>query len=141
MATLLLKTEPSEFSFADLVSRKVATWDGVANPAALIALRSVRKGDELLIYHTGGEKAVVGLAVAVSDAYADPSRTDLAPDGQPKFAVVDLKAVRAAKSPATLAAMKADVRFKDFALIKQSRLSAMVVPQALDAAIRRMAGL
>ena len=68
MATFLLKTEPSEYSFADLQRDKSTLWTGVSNAAALIHLRSICKGDELFIYHTGDEKAIVGLARAAGDA-------------------------------------------------------------------------
>ena len=131
MATFLFKTEPSEFSFQDLVKKKQASWDGVANPAALIALRSVRKGDEIFIYHTGDEKAIVGTATAAGLPYPDPKRPELTPDGAPKFAVIDLKAGKPAKTPFSLKELKADARFADFALIKQSRLSVMPVPDDL----------
>ena len=141
MPTYLLKTEPGTFSYADLVKVKRTTWDGVSNPGALAALRAVRTGDELLIYHTGDEKAIVGLARAVGDAYADPKQPGMTAAGEIKFAVVDLAPVREAKAPATLASIKADPRFKDFALVRQARLSVMLVPAALDKALRKMAGL
>jgi len=141
MPTFLLKTEPTTYSYADLVRDRKATWDGVANPAALATLRSIKKGDELLIYHTGDEKSVVGLAKAASDAFEDPKQPGKTSDGQPKFAVVDLAPVKAAKTPVTLAAIKADKRFADFVLVKQARLSVMPVPPALDKVIRQLAGL
>jgi len=137
----LLKTEPSEYSFDDLRREKRCVWSGVSNPAALIALRSIKKGDLAFIYHTGDEKAVVGLARALSAAYQDPDRPGLNDRGEPKFAVVDLAPVKAARTPLTLAAMKADKRFADFALLKQSRLSAMPVPADLAALIRASTGL
>jgi predicted RNA-binding protein with PUA-like domain len=109
----LLKTEPSTYSFADLQREKRTRWEGVKNAAALINLRKMAVGDEVLIYHTGSEKAVVGTARVVT---ADP-----------KGGVVELEALRALKRPVTLAAIKADPAFKDFALVKISRLSAMPV--------------
>jgi predicted RNA-binding protein with PUA-like domain len=141
MATFLLKTEPSTYSFADLVRDKRCTWDGVTNAAALIHLRSIKKGDEVLIYHTGDEKAIVGLARATSNAYEDPRQPGKTPQGQPKFAVIDLAPAKAAKSPVTLAAIKADQAFADFALVKISRLSVMPVPPAIEKALRETAGL
>lgn len=142
MATFLLKTEPSTFSFADMQRDKRCTWDGVANPAALGHLRTMREGDEALIYHTGDEKRIVGLARVVKAPYADPKQPGTTPDGKPKFAVVDLVPVKAAACDgATLAAIKADPRFKDFALVRLSRLSVMPVPSALDKALRKLAGL
>jgi len=141
MATFLIKTEPSTYGYADLVREKRATWNGVSNPAALIHLRSVRAGDELLVYHTGDEKAVVGLARAVSGAYEDPAQPGRTPDGKPKFAVFDLVPLRAAPRPVALGAIKADPRFADFGLVKISRLSVVPVPAQTDRALRAMAGL
>jgi predicted RNA-binding protein with PUA-like domain len=120
----LLKTEPSTYAWADLVRERRATWDGVANPSALGHLRAMRKGDEAFIYHTGDEKAIVGIARVASDAYADPKLAD------PKRVVVDLEPVRALKHPVTLASVKADKRFADFALVRISRLSVMPVTPA-----------
>ncbi|HZW05652.1 MAG TPA: EVE domain-containing protein [Phycisphaerales bacterium] len=141
MATHLLKTEPSTYSFDDLVREKRARWDGVSNAAALINLRAIRKGDDLLIYHSGEDKAVVGLARALSDAYEDPARPGTTPDGRPKFAVVDLAPLKGAKTPVTLAAIKADARFKELGLVRISRLSVMPVPAPMDRALRVIAGL
>jgi predicted RNA-binding protein with PUA-like domain len=141
MATFLLKTEPGEYSFADLQKDGSTCWSGVSNPAALAAIRTMRKGDEAFIYHTGSEKAVVGVAKVASSAYEDPDQPGLSAAGEPKFAVVDLKPLRPAKTPVTLAAIKADARFKDFALVRQSRLSVMPVPPALDTLLRKLAGL
>jgi predicted RNA-binding protein with PUA-like domain len=117
----LLKTEPSTYAWADLVRERRATWDGVANPSALGHLRAMRKGDEAFIYHTGDEKAIIGIARVASEPYADPKLAD------PKRVVVDLEPVRALKHPVTLASVKADKRFADFALVRISRLSVMPV--------------
>jgi predicted RNA-binding protein with PUA-like domain len=95
MATFLLKTEPGTYSFDDLVRDKKATWDGVKNAAALIAIRSMKKGDEAFIYHTGDEKAIVGTAIVTRGAYEDPKNPGLNAKNEPKFAVVDLKPGRA----------------------------------------------
>ncbi len=141
MATFLLKTEPSEFGYGDLVSKKFATWDGVSNAAALIHLRSARKGDEAFIYHTGDEKAIVGLARIVSDPYEDPAQPGRNDKGQPKFAVLDIKPLHAVKTPLTLAAMKGDERFAGFDLLRISRLSVMAVPPQVDKLIRTLTGL
>ena len=141
MATFLLKTEPGDYSYADLVKDKKTTWTGVKNAAALGHLRTVRKGDELFIYHTGDEKAIVGLAQAASDAFEDPKQPGKTPDGKPKFAVIDLKPLRAAKSPVTLSQIKADKRFKDFELVTIGRLSVMPVPPEIDKPLRALAGL
>ena len=141
MPTFLMKTEPTDYSFADLVKDKQTMWSGVSNPAALARLRTIRKGDEVFIYHPGDEKAIVGLAQAAGQPYEDPNRPGKTDAGEPKFAVIDLKALRAAKTPATLAEIKADKRFKDFALVRQGRLSVMEVPPDLDALLRKMTGL
>ncbi len=137
----LLKSEPGEYSFADLVREKRCVWSGVSNPGALIALRSIRKGDEIFIYHTGNEKAIVGLAKAASNPYEDPERPGTTNDGLPKFAVVDLTPGKPAKTLVTLTAIKADSRFEAFGLVTQSRLSAMPVPEALAKVLREWAGL
>lgn len=141
MATFLLKTEPGTYSFADLLREKRTCWSGVSNAAALIHLRSMRIGDECFIYHTGDEKSIVGLARVVRNPYEDPQQPGTTADGLPKFAVVDLAPLRAAKLPVSLASIKSDKRFADFGLVKQSRLSVMPVPPALDALLRRMSGL
>jgi predicted RNA-binding protein with PUA-like domain len=72
MAFWLMKTEPSKFSYGDLEREKRAVWDGVTNNTALIHIRAMRKGDRALIYHSGGEKSIVGIADIVSDSYSDP---------------------------------------------------------------------
>lgn len=141
MPTLLLKTEPSDYSFDDLLRDKLCTWDGVANPQARIVLRGARVNDEAIIYHTGDEKCIVGLARVVAEPSEDPNEPGTTPEGLPKAPVLKLKPLRAAKVRVTLAQIKGDARFASFALVKQARLSAMVVPPALDKALRTMAGL
>jgi len=141
MPTFLLKTEPSDFSFADLLRDKTCVWTGVANPQARIFLRTMKLGDSALIYHTGDAKAIVGLAKVTKSAYEDPAQPGLNDEAKPKAPVVDLAPVKAAKSPVTLAAIKADKRFADFALVKSSRLSVMPVPADLDKILRTLAGL
>jgi predicted RNA-binding protein with PUA-like domain len=129
----LLKTEPREFSFDHLVREGRTTWDGVTNPLALRHLRAIRKGDELLIYHTGNERAVVGLAKAAGDPYPDPGKQD------PRVVVVNVAPVRRLAQPVRLDAIKADRRFGEFPLVRISRLSVMPVPAALWKAILAMA--
>lgn len=141
MATLLFKTEPDDFSWDDLVREKNAAWDGVSNAAALQALRTARKGDEVLIYHTGAQKAIVGLARVLGSPYEDPTQPGRTPKGDPKFAVVDIGPVKALKTPVTLEQMKADERFKEFSLVRVPRLSVMLVPAEIEKLIRKMAGL
>lgn len=141
MATFLLKTEPTVYSFEDLEREKRAVWDGVKNNAALGHLRTARKGDEVLIYHTGEEKRIVGLARVASDPYEDPKHPGKNDRGEPKLAVIDLAPVRRARTPGTLAQIKADPRFASFALVRQGRLSVMPVPPDLDRVLRSMSGL
>jgi len=141
VATWLVKTEPGEFSFDDLARKGAARWDGVSNAQALIHLRAMRDGDAVLVYHTGDEKAIVGLARVKGKPYEDPARPGKNDRGEAKFAVVDLKAVGAAREPVGLARIKADARFGTFALVKQGRLSVMPVPTDLAAVLRSWAGL
>jgi predicted RNA-binding protein with PUA-like domain len=140
MPTFLLKTEPSDYSFADLVREHETTWSGVRNPAALIAIRTMKKGDHVLVYHTGDEKAIVGLAKVVNTAYEDPANPGRNQRGEPAFAVVDLAPVKAAEAPVPLMRIKADTRFSRFGLVKQVRLSAMPVPPDLAKILREWAG-
>ena len=124
MSYWLLKTEPTTYAWADLARAGRAVWDGVKNPAALGHLRGMRPGDEVFIYHTGAEKAVVGVARVAAAAYPDPKA------GDPRLVVVDLEPVRPLAAPVTLAAVKADRRFADFALVRVPRLSVMPVTAA-----------
>ena len=141
MATVLLKTEPDDYSYDDLAREKRTAWTGVTNPTALMHMRSARKGDEALIYHTGNEKAIVGLASIVTDAYEDPDKPGTTAKGDTKFPLFEIKPLKKAKTPATLAAIKSDKRFADFELVTMSRLGVMPVPPKLDKALRQMAGL
>jgi len=141
MATYLCKTEPGDYSFDDLERDGKTVWDGVANPTANIHIRGVKRGDEILIYHTGSEKAVVGLARAVSDAYPDPERPEETAKGEVKYPVFDIEPVKRAGAAVTLKQIKSDGRFDDFPLVTMGRLSVMPVPKKLDAALRKMAKL
>lgn len=120
MAFWIFKTEPEAYSYDDLVRDDGAVWDGISNNAALLHLRSARRGDQALIYHTGDERRAVGLAEVTSDPYPDPRL------GDPKLVVVDVRPLRALARPVGLAAIKADPFFAEFALVRQGRLS--VVP-------------
>ncbi len=115
----LFKTEPSEYSYADLARDKRTTWEGVTNALALIHLRTVKKGDTVAVYHTGGEKAVVGLATVTKGAYADPKA------GDPKRVVVDLAPVRAFATPVPIATFRGDPVLQTTELVRNSRLSVM----------------
>jgi predicted RNA-binding protein with PUA-like domain len=117
----LFKEEPSHYNFDALVKDKKTVWSGVKNPLAQKHLRSVKKGDRIFYYHTGDEKSVVGIAKALGDAYPDPG------DKAGKASVVDVGPVKKLPRPVTLAEIKADTAFKDFALVRISRLSVMPV--------------
>lgn len=130
----LLKTEPSSYSYQDLERDRKTTWDGVSNPVALRNLRGMDKGDQVFIYHTGDEKAIVGIARVTRGAYPDPRGDD------PKLVVVDLEAVRPVKQQVTLAQVKADKRFVDFALARVPRLSVMPVSSAQWKSLLGLAG-
>jgi len=141
MATFLLKTEPDDYSFDDLVRDKRTHWSGVRNPTALMHMRSVRKGDEVFIYHTGKERRIAGLARVVSDVYEDPENPGLTAKGDLKGPIFDIEPVEAAGARYTLADIKGDERFKDFDLVRLSRLSAMPVPPEMDRILRKKTGL
>ena len=115
----IVKTEPSTYSYDDLARQKTAVWDGVKNNLALKHLRQMSPGDGVLVYHTGDEKAVVGVAEVTSEAYPDPKKKD------PKLAVVDLRAVGRLPRPVPLAEIKKDRAFADLALVRIGRLSVM----------------
>jgi len=120
----IVKTEPSTYSFDDLARQKTAVWDGVKNNLALKHLRQMKPGDRVLVYHTGDEKAVVGVAEVASQPYPDPKQKD------PKLAVVDLKAGERLPRPVPLAEIKGDRAFADLALVRIGRLS--VMPASAD---------
>jgi predicted RNA-binding protein with PUA-like domain len=117
----LFKTEPSVYSFQQLQKDKKTMWDGVKNNLALKNLKDISKGDEILIYHTGDEKAAVGVARALGGAYPDPSQKN------PRMFVVDIEAVKTLPRPVTLAEVKANKKLADFDLVRLSRLSIMKV--------------
>ena len=117
----LFKEEPSHYSFDALVKDRRAVWSGVKNPVAQKHLHAVKRGDSIFYYHTGNEKSVVGIAIALGDAYPDPE------DSTGRSAVVDVGPVRKLERPVTLAEIKADARFKAFPLVRISRLSVMPV--------------
>ena len=114
----ILKTEPSTYSFDDLARETNAVWDGVRNPVAIKHLRNMQPGDQVLIYHTGDERAVIGHAEVTSAAYPDPKDGDLV--------VVNLRAGKRLARPVLLSEIKADRAFMDLGLVRMGRLS--VVP-------------
>ena len=119
----LFKEEPENYSYDDLVRDGKTSWTGVRNPVAQRNLRSVKKGDKIFFYHTGKEKAVVGICRATADAYPDPA------DKAGTLYAVDVEPVKKLGSPVTLASVKADKRFADFPLTRVPRLSVMAVPE------------
>jgi predicted RNA-binding protein with PUA-like domain len=122
MAHWILKTEPSEYSFADLRRDKRTRWGGITNAQALIHVRQMAKGDEALIYHTGDERALVGHAKVLGAPYADPEQ------GDPRLVAVDIGAGQPLPRPITLAEIKADPAFATLGLVRQGRLSVVPVP-------------
>jgi predicted RNA-binding protein with PUA-like domain len=134
MALWLFKEEPDTYSFADLQRDKTATWDGVTNALAQKHLRAVKKGDKAFFYHTGDEKAVVGVMEVTADS------TPAADDETGKRVVVTVKPLRALKNPVTLAAIKADKAFAGWELVRVPRLSVMPVSEDLWKKIEAMSG-
>ncbi|HEY2228485.1 MAG TPA: EVE domain-containing protein [Xanthobacteraceae bacterium] len=126
MATWLLKTEPETFSWDDQLKRgpKGEPWTGVRNFTARRHLMEMKKGDHAFFYHTGDEKQIVGIAEVIRESYKDPT------DADGKFLAVDVKAVEPLPKPVTLAAIRAEPRLKDMALVKYSRLSVQPVTAA-----------
>lgn len=128
-----MKEEPTHYSFDDLVRDGRTSWTGVRNPLAQKHLRAIAKGDRIFFYHTGNEKAVVGIARAAGAAYPDPA------DKAGKLFAVDVEPVRKLKQPVTLAAIKADDAFASFPLVRMPRLSVMPVTEAEWKRIEAMA--
>jgi predicted RNA-binding protein with PUA-like domain len=122
MNYFLAKSEPGTYSIDDLERDRRTTWDGVTNPQAVHAIREMKPGDRVLIYHSGKETAVVGVAKVVSEPRTDSKN--------PKSAVVELEYVGRVEPPVTLAEIKASGQFEDWALVRQSRLSTMAAPDS-----------
>jgi len=134
MNNWLFKEEPTHYSFDDFVREKRTVWSGVKNALAQKHLRSIKKGDRVFYYHTGDEKAVVGIAKALTDAYPDPE------DKTGRAFVVDVAPVKKLSRPVTLAEIKSKAFFRDFPLVRISRLSVMPVSDREWAEIERMTG-
>ena len=134
MAYWLLKTEPGSYSWPDLQRDKKTTWNGVTNAMALKHIRTMKKGDLALIYHTGGERAAVGVAEIVSAPYPDPKANN------EKIVVVDIKAKKALKQPVGLDVIKADKTFAGWDLLRIGRLSVVPVPPAMWRRVLDLAG-
>jgi predicted RNA-binding protein with PUA-like domain len=137
MAYWLLKTEPDEFSWDDQVKRgaKGESWTGVRNFTARGHMKEMKKGDHAFFYHTGDEKQIVGIVEVVKEAYPDPT------DEKGVFKTLDVKAVKPVSKPVTLAAIKAEPKLKDMALVKYSRLSVQPVTAEQWKIVSHMAGL
>ncbi len=137
MAYWLLKTEPEEYSWDDQVKRgaKGEAWTGVRNFTARGNLKAMKKGDLAFFYHTGDEKQIVGIVEVMREAYKDPT------DPKGVFVVVDMKAVEPVPKPVTLAAIKAEPKLKDMALVKYARLSVQPVTPEEWKIVSKMAGL
>ncbi|UCC82285.1 MAG: EVE domain-containing protein [Gemmatimonadota bacterium] len=119
----LLKSEPGDYSFEDLEREGRAVWDGVKNPAALKHMRRARPGDRAFFYHTGKEKAIVGIARLETEAYPDPDRTD------DRFLVFEVSPQERLPRPVTLARIKSEASFQQWELVRVPRLSVMPVPR------------
>jgi predicted RNA-binding protein with PUA-like domain len=129
MAYFLAKTDPETYSIDDLEREKKTAWDGVTNPQAVRAIKEMRPGDRVFIYHSGGLSAVVGMARVRSDPRPDPKN--------PKSAVVDLEFAGRLEPPTTLAEIKQSKKFEDWALVRQGRLSTMAAPEKFVEWMRR----
>lgn len=134
MSYWILKSEPTAYSFDQLIQDKKATWDGIRNPQALIHLRTMKKKDRVMVYHSNIGKCIVGLAEIVSDPYPDPKLNDS------KRTVIDLVPVRKLKKEVALADIKANPKLAKLKLIKQSRLSVIPVDESMWKELLKMAG-
>ena len=135
MSYWLLKSEPSSYAWEQLVKDGRTHWNGVRNFQAAKNLKSMKRGDQAFFYHSGEDRAIVGTCEIVKEAYPDPS------DPEGRFVMVDVKALKPVKTPVTLAAIKAEPKLKDLALVRQSRLSVVPVADAEWKIIAKMAGL
>jgi len=132
MAIWLLKTEPSVYSYDDLERDKETMWDGVSQPHALLNIRQIKKGDTAIIYHTGDERAAIGLATVTKGYYVNPELDN------PKLAVCDVKAKKRLGKPVTLKQIKATPELKDWDLVRLARLSVVAVSDEQWAIVEKM---
>ncbi|MCS6991485.1 MAG: EVE domain-containing protein [Chitinophagales bacterium] len=132
MAYWLCKSDPDEYSWADLVKDGETDWTGVRNHLARKYLLAMRPGDHVLFYHTGGESAVVGIARVVSEAYPDPTADD------PRWVAVRLKAIKPLRQPVPLQEIKKVPHLKNMLLVRMGRLSVQPVSEEEFTAILRM---
>jgi len=129
MKYFLAKTDPETYSIDQLEKDRKTVWDGVSNPQAVRAIREMRVGDKVFIYHSGGASAVLGLARVVADGRDDPKN--------PKSAVADFEFLTRLEPPVTLAEIKQSKLFDDWALVRQGRLSTMAAPEKFVAWMRK----
>jgi len=134
MAYWLVKSEPSAYSWDELVKDKQTVWSGVRNYAARINLRAMKKGDEMFYYHSNEGVEIVGIAKVIKEAYQDPTTEDTA------WVAVDIKPVRKLKKPVPLAILKTDKRFADMDLVRLGRLSVQTVKDEEWELILELAG-
>ncbi|HMW25575.1 MAG TPA: EVE domain-containing protein [Ferruginibacter sp.] len=134
MALWLVKSEPSVYSWDQLVAEKQTCWSGVRNYAARINLNNMKKGDEVLFYHSNEGVEIVGIAKVAKEAYPDPTTDDN------RWVAVDIRPVRKLKKPVPLAVLKADKRFADMDLVRLGRLSVQTVKSAEWELIIKLAG-
>jgi predicted RNA-binding protein with PUA-like domain len=134
----LVKTEPEAYSFAQLQKDKTTAWTGIRNYTARINLRAMAKGDEVFVYHSVSDKAVVGLATVSRTAYPDPT---VEPGEKAEWFCVDLKAGKALPHPVSLETIKAHRILKDMLLVRQSRLSVAPLSEKDAAELRKLGGL
>ena len=119
----LTKTDPETYSWDDFEKDKITSWDGIRNYAARNHMKSMKKGDLILMYHSGGESSIKGLAIVTKEAYQDPTTDEVA------WISVELKAGKKLKNEITLKQVKANSKLKNMLLIKISRLSVMPVSE------------
>jgi predicted RNA-binding protein with PUA-like domain len=131
----LLKTEPSDYAYADLAAQGGTVWDGVANAQAVNFIAQMQPGDRCVLYHTGDERRVAGIAEVTTGAYVDPR------DGTGKLKVVDVVPVRICAQGMTLAAIKAHPLFVDSPLVRQGRLSVVPLSEGQYAILSACDGL
>jgi predicted RNA-binding protein with PUA-like domain len=134
MAYWLVKSEPSTYSFDHLVKDKQTTWDGVRNYTARNHLKSMKKGDQVLFYHSNEGLEIVGIATVAKESYQDPTTDDKT------WVVVDLKPYKRLKNPVPLTQIKMDKRLSDMALVRLGRLSVQPVTEAEWNIIMDLAG-
>lgn len=134
MAYWLAKSEPTTYSWDDFVKEKQTCWSGVRNYAARLHLRAMKKGDEVLFYHSNEGTNIVGIAKVTKEAYQDPTTAD------ERWVAVDLKPIKKIKTPVTLETIKKDKRLANMALVRLGRLSVQPVTEEEWTVVMELAG-